>query len=230
MKTYIKLIIIVVLLPLMGCGDYLERYPLNNPSDATFLSNETELKMAVTGCYSALWYKVEELPFNMCFDAITDIGFDRNGSALQAIGRGAQDSRNATIVSFWTNMYAGIAKCNYVLANMERGKSVISETVYKQSESEARFLRALFYSYLVELYGGVPLVKVPLTLSDAQLPRSSKEEVVAFILTELDQCAEFLPQVNKPTSGQQKGQHGRWLRGLHCITKNGMCLSVPHKR
>ena len=54
MKTYIKLIIIVVLLPLMGCGDYLERYPLNNPSDATFLSNETELKMAVTGCYSAL--------------------------------------------------------------------------------------------------------------------------------------------------------------------------------
>lgn len=202
MKSYIKLIIIVFLLPFMGCEDYLNRYPLNNPSDATFLSNETELKMAVVGCYSALWYKVEEMPFHMCFDAITDIGFDRNGSALQAIGRGAQDSRNGTIVDFWTNMYAGIAKCNYVLANMERGKSVIPDAVYKQSESEVRFLRALFYSYLVELYGAVPLVTVPLTLSDAQLPRKAKEEVVTFILTELDKCAENLPQKNSPTTGR----------------------------
>ncbi|HZL12437.1 MAG TPA: RagB/SusD family nutrient uptake outer membrane protein [Prolixibacteraceae bacterium] len=202
MKLHIKLIIIVFSLSLMGCEDYLNRYPLNNPSDVTFLSNETELKMAVAGCYSQLWYQVEEMPFFMCFDQMTDLGFDRNGSSLQAIGRGAQDSQNGTVVSFWTNMYAGIAKCNYVLANMERGKSVIPDAFYKQSESEVRFLRALYYSYLVELYGGVPLVTIPLTLSEAQMSRNTKEEVVSFILTELDQCAEYLPQQNKPTLGK----------------------------
>ncbi len=202
MKTYIKLSIIAFAFLFTGCEDYLNRYPLNNPSDITFLSNETELKMAVAGCYSALWYKVEEMPFHMVFDAITDIGFDRNGSQLQAIGRGAQDSRNGTIVDFWTNMYAGIAKCNYVLANMDRGKAVITETVYKQSESEVRFIRAMLYSYLAELYGGVPLVIKPLTLSGAQIPRNTKDEVVDFILNELSQCAEFLPQANKPTSGR----------------------------
>ena len=202
MKSNIKLIIVFFSLLLMGCEDYLNRYPLNNPSDVTFLSNETELQMAVTGCYGALWYKVEEMPFHLCFDQITDIGFDRNGSQLQALGRGAQDSRNGTIVDFWTNMYTGIAKCNYVLANMERGKSVIPEATYKQCESEVRFLRALFYSYLAELYGGVPLVKTPITLSEAKMKRNTKEEVVDFILTELDQCAVFLPQKNNPTSGR----------------------------
>lgn len=202
MKNYIKLFIVAFTITLFGCEDYLNRYPLNNPSDVTFLSNETELKMAIAGCYSGLWFKIEDMPFQLCLDAATDIGFDRNGSALQALGRGAQDSRNGTIVSMWTNLYAGIAKCNYVLKNMERGKSVIAEANYKQYESEVRFLRALYYSYLIELYGGVPLVTTPLTLSEAQMPRSSKEEVANFILTELDQSAQNLPQINKPTSGK----------------------------
>src|SRR5665648_19432 len=209
MKLHIKLIIIVFSLSLMGCEDYLNRYPLNNPSDVTFLSNETELKMAVAGCYSQLWYQVEEMPFFMCFDQMTDLGFDRNGSSLQAIGRGAQDSQNGTVVSFWTNMYAGIAKCNYVLANMERGKSVIPDAFYKQSESEVRFLRALYYSYLVELYGGVPLVTIPLTLSEAQMSRNTKEEVVSFILTELDQCAEYSPNSSYMDLFQYAGQSSK---------------------
>ena len=178
MKSYKKLIVIVFALSFFGCEDYLNRYPLNNPSDVTFLSNETELKMAVAGCYSTLWYNFEGMPFHLCLDAASDIEWDRNGSTLQAVGRGSVDSRNGLIVAFWTNMYAGIAKCNYVLANMERGKSVIPEAAYNQYESEVRFLRALFYSYLVELYGGVPLVETPLTLSEAQMPRNSKEEVV----------------------------------------------------
>ena len=202
MKSYKKLIVIFFALSFFGCEDYLNRYPLNNPSDVTFLSNETELKMAVAGCYSTLWYNFEGMPFHLCLDAASDIEWDRNGSTLQAVGRGSVDSRNGLIVAFWTNMYAGIAKCNYVLANMERGKSVIPEAAYNQYESEVRFLRALFYSYLVELYGGVPLVETPLTLSEAQMPRNSKEEVVNFILTELDQCAQYLPQQNKPTSGK----------------------------
>lgn len=202
MKKYIQIVVFVCSISLLGCEDYLERYPLNNPSDVTFLSNETELKMAVAGCYSTLWYNFEGMPFHLCLDAASDIEWDRNGSMLQAVGRGSQDSRNGLIVDFWTNMYAGIAKCNYVLANMERGKNVIPESVYKQCESEVRFLRALFYSYLVELYGGVPLVKKPLALSEANMPRNSKEEVVSFILEELDQCAQNLPQQNKSLSGK----------------------------
>ncbi|QGY42424.1 RagB/SusD family nutrient uptake outer membrane protein [Maribellus comscasis] len=204
MKSKIKYSIIFILLTFLfvSCEDYLEKYPLNNPSDATFLSNQTELEMAVTGCYNAMWTSVQGMPFHLVFDQISDIGWDRNGSALQAIGRGSADSRNSDIVSLWTNLYKGIAKCNYVLANMERGVDNIPTDVYAQSKAEVRFLRAFYYHYLAELFGGVPLVTQPLTLSEANITRSSKADVVDFILTELDECANDLPQENDPLAGR----------------------------
>jgi hypothetical protein len=204
MKSKIKYSTIFIFLTLLfvSCENYLEKYPLNNPSDATFLSNQTELEMAITGCYNTMWTKVQEMPFHLVFDQISDIGWDRNGSALQAIGRGSADSRNGDILGLWTNLYKGIAKCNYILANMERGQENIPAGVYAQSKAEARFLRAFYYHYLAELFGGVPLVTQPLSLSEANIARSSKADVVDFILTELDECANDLPQENNPISGR----------------------------
>lgn len=204
MKSNMKQILQTLLLAtlLVSCDDYIERYPLNNPSDATFLSSETELNMAVTGCYNALWTKVQSMPFVPVFDQISDIGWDRNGSPLQAVGRGAADSSNGDLLGLWTDLYEGIAKCNYVLTNMVRGEENIPTDVYNQSKAEVRFLRALYYHYLVELWGGVPLVTQPLTLSEANVPRSSKSEIVDFLLTELEECASDLPVENNPTNGR----------------------------
>jgi len=202
MKIHIKSIIAASMILLMSCEDYLEKDPLDSPSDATFISTGTELEMAVSGCYNKLWFKVEDMPFHLCFDIVSDIGWDRNGSALQAVGGGAHDSKNSTVSSLWTNLYAGISRCNYVVNNMERCKDVVSEDLYNRRRSEVRFLRALFYHYLIELYGGVPLVTDNLTLSEAQLPRNTKEEVADFILTELEECAADLTEENNPTSGR----------------------------
>lgn len=204
MKSNINFSLTFILLTflLVSCENYLEKYPLNNPSDATFLSNETELQMAVTGCYNKLWIKVQEMPFVTLFDQISDIGWDRNGSPLQAVGRGDTDSKNADLLTLWTNLYQGIARCNYVLANMERGQSNISPQVYAESKAEVRFLRALYYHYLTELWGGVPLVKTPLTLSEANVSRTPKNEIVDFLITELNESAIDLPQENNPLSGR----------------------------
>lgn len=204
MKNKIKYSIFALLLTIsfVSCEDYLEKYPLNNPSDATFLSNETELKMAVTGCYNTLWSNVQSMPFHLVFDVVSDIGWDRNGSPLQAVGRGSADSSNGDLLGLWTNLYQGISRCNYVLANMERGQENIPAAVFARSKAEARFLRAMYYHYLIECWGGVPLVTQPLSLSEANVARSSKSDVVDFILTELDECANDLPQVNNPISGR----------------------------
>ncbi|MBW6533606.1 MAG: RagB/SusD family nutrient uptake outer membrane protein, partial [Mariniphaga sp.] len=62
--------------------------------------------------------------------------------------------------------------------------------------------RAFYYHYLIELWGGVPLVTEPLTLSEANVGRSSKSEIVDFILTELNECVNDLPQENNPVLGK----------------------------
>ena len=203
MKKYTLYSIFMVLSSIfISCEDYLDKQPLNNPSDGTFLSTETELKMAVTGCYSGLWSNYEGLPFQLAFDAITDIGYERNGSGMQAVGRGDHDSRTNYIIQMWRDMYSSIAKCNYVLENAERGTENINPDVMAESIAEVRFLRSFYYHYLIELYGDVPLVTSTLSLSNSNFARDPKSTIVDFIIKELEESVQDLPAENDPLSGR----------------------------
>ena len=121
--------------------------------------------MALTACYSDLWLNFSVMPFMLTFDYLTDIGYERDVSALQALGQGAGDATNKVIVDYWKGFYNGISKCNNLIQNMERGRANVNAATYAQIKAEARFLRALYYSYLIELYGDVPLVTEVLSLS-----------------------------------------------------------------
>jgi hypothetical protein len=91
------------------------------------------------------------------------------------------------------SFYKLIARCNFILDNVNKVKDVTTPAIYARCIAEARFGRAYAYQNLIELYGGVPLVTKMLSLNDAQLPRNSKEEVLTFVLTELDEAAKDLP-------------------------------------
>ena len=187
---------------LSSCTGYLDKDPLNSPSDGTFLATETEMQMALSGAYTALWRDFETMTFFLSFDQASDIGYDRNTSDLQTMAQGSADAKNGMAKDFWQAFYQGISKCNYLLQNMERGEANVSPATYAGIRAEARFLRALYYSYLIELYGDVPLITQVLTLDDAQQPRTPKSDIADFILKELTEAAADLPSANKPTSGR----------------------------
>jgi hypothetical protein len=197
MKNYLKGCFIVAFLAigLSACkDDYLDKVPLSGPSDQTFFSNQDELILAVNGIYSALaFHPTDDMPFLTTIDAATDIGWDRNTSGLQSLAKGNQDSNNDYARSYWTNFYRVIGRCNFILDNAEKARSSTSPEIYMRSIAEARFARAFAYHNLIELFGGVPLVTKTLALNEAQLPRNTKEEVLAFVLTELDAAAADLP-------------------------------------
>ncbi len=184
-----------------SCSDYLDKNPLNSPSDQTFLATETEMQMALASCYSALWTDWETMTFFLSLDEASDIGYDRNTNGMQAMAQGAADANSDLAKNYWKAFYSGIAKCNYLLQNMSRGEDNVAPATYTQIKAEAQFLRALYYSYLIELYGDVPLITEVLTLETGQQPRNPKSEVVDFILKEYTEAAENLPSTNNPTSG-----------------------------
>lgn len=188
-------------LSLESCSDFLDKSPISSPSDQTFLQTETEMQMALTGCYSSLWTNWETMTFFLALDEASDIGYERNTNALQVMAQGAADAKNDIALNYWKAFYQGISRCNYLIENMHRGESVVDPDVFNQIKAEAKFLRALYYSYLIELYGDVPLITETLTLETAQQPRTPKSEVVDFILKEYTEAAEFLPVTNNPTSG-----------------------------
>ncbi len=183
-----------------GCKDeYLEKIP-SNPSSATFYSNADELQIGLLGCYSQLNYQEQNyglgnlrVPWHIFIDATTDICWDRTNGALQDIGKGTIDANNGVVLVKFRETYKGIARCNFLLDNIGKLKDKIPTALYNQSIAEARFIRALNYSYLLTLFGGVPLVTTTLTITDSQVPKSTKAEVADFIINEMEAASKDLP-------------------------------------
>lgn len=195
-----KLFIISISILFVSCSDFLEKAPLDAPSDKTFLSNETEIEMALTGCYNPLWSSWENMPFFLELECLSDNGWDRNTNDVQKLGEGANDAKSAFAQQIWTQCYQGIARCNYLINKLPKGEN---EAGYiNESKAEAQFLRAYYYSYLIDLYGDVPLVLETLTLETASIPRSPKEDVLTQIFKDYDEAAAVLSTQNKPTSGR----------------------------
>lgn len=175
-------------------SDYLSRNPLSGPSDETFFANEEELMLVVNGLYSAMTYlPIEFMPLNLAIDCASDIGWDRNNSPLQAIGRGNHDSNNNYVRTIWEQAYRVIGKCNFVLDNIHKLEGKMDADLYNRSKAEARFIRAFTYQYLIDYFGGVPLVTHGLQLSEAQIPKSPKNEIADFVINELQDVAAVLP-------------------------------------
>lgn len=194
MKKLLKYILVLpIFLFSLSCEDYLDRLPLDAPSSETYFENETELEMAVTGVYNRLWFWPDGIAWFLAFDFASDDGWDRNGSALQALGRGEQNSDNNFTNAYWSHFYRAINRVNFITSRGSHLKEVMDPEKFNRLMGEARFLRAYFYSYLSELYGDVPLITTSLTLEESQTPRTSKSEVVDFILSELDEIENFVP-------------------------------------
>lgn len=188
-------IIVFLLLGLSSCQkNYLDKTPLSGPSDETYFSNQDELVLAVNGLYRyANYTPLDNMPLNLLLDNGTDIGWDRNNSPLQSLGKGNQDSNNGLAISVWTEAYKVIAKCNFILDNIDKVKDKSTVAIYNRSKAEARFIRAYTYQYLTDYFGSVPLITNVLTLETAQVAKTEKAAIVEFILKEFTEAAADLP-------------------------------------
>jgi len=109
----------------------------------------------------------------------------------------------------WSENYNRIRRCNVFLQQAAKYRSHFSDEWYRQRVAEVKFLRALFYSFLYQNYGGVPLISEPLdnqTMGDKIfVPRATMEETLAFIEADCDAAAADLPTKPAATGRAAKG-------------------------
>lgn len=190
-----KIFFITISIFLLGCSKQLDKYPLDAPSTETFLKTEAELRAAIAGCFSPFSLRFGENPYVIWFDMYSDIAANRDETPHSYWGSPTAGNVNA----IWNTMYTVIARCNFVLDNIDR-ISGASEAVVNQSKGEAKFLRAYAYSLLSQFYGDVPLITTTLSLSEAYVSRDTKALVVDFILSELSEAANLLQVTNAPNT------------------------------
>lgn len=101
--------------------------------------------------------------------------------------------------NFWEHYYKGIRTATTFINNIEGNKQILEDregqNFIKRRKAEARFLRAFFYAELLKQYGPVILLgdqeidpDLPLTDPAMQIQRSSYDECVDYIVSELNQA------------------------------------------
>ena len=177
----------VLLLFITSCSsDFLDRNPLDQPSNETFWNTEKDALAAATGCYEG-WFSMDEVVYFDCASDNAYNPFPWEGWQVQATGYATANDYGQNYMK-----YDKIVRCNNFLANIDRPE--MSEEIRSRLTAEVRFLRAWHYFLKVTLYGDVPLVKEVLDVNNSYLPRTPKAEVVKFILDELNEIAPLLPE------------------------------------
>lgn len=178
----------LVLLFITSCSsDFLDRNPLDRPSNEAFWNTEKDALAAATGCYEG-WFRADALPY---FDCASDNSYNPfSWEGWQAHATGLSTPTNVGQSENYFK-YDKIVRCNNFLENIDR--PAMEEGLRKRLTAEVRFLRAWYYFQKVTLFGDVPLVTKVLTVDEANLPRDPKEKVIQFILDELTEIAPDLP-------------------------------------
>lgn len=179
---------------ILSCNkDYLNRFPESDPNSATYYTTADQLTLAINAAYNNLLYQQDGFPYQMQLEGTSDLVWQRPATDAQTIGLGQHTSNTAMIRTIWTQSYIGIGRCNALLENMIKAKSVTTAAQYSRIEGEAKFLRAYYYGTLISLYGDVPLVVKSIPTEESYLARTPKAEVLNAIFSDLDSAAAKLP-------------------------------------
>jgi hypothetical protein len=88
---------------------------------------------------------------------------------------------------FWASgkgLYYNIFVCNAVIEGLNKSNS-LTAPVKSQLLGEARFIRAFFYFYLINLYGDVPLTLTTDPAINSVMPRTAQQQVYQQIIDDL---------------------------------------------
>ncbi|MCC6286912.1 MAG: RagB/SusD family nutrient uptake outer membrane protein [Chitinophagaceae bacterium] len=91
-------------------------------------------------------------------------------------------SYNATsfyVDTWWQNLYKGVGACNQAIEQLPNITAPgLTEEVRTNMLAEAHTMRALYYFFLVRMYGAVPsITEVPKEVSGLNLPRTAAKDI-----------------------------------------------------
>ena len=175
-----------------GCYD-LETYPGDKVNEGTFYKTGDHAHQGLMGIYGMLRLN-EAYGYQFCFDHLGDIAYGYN---YYMMFLATYTDRDGTIQAHWQTFYDGIHRVNSFIRSVNRMGGIITDEQINEYVAEAKFLRAMFYFSLTDLFGGVPYYDESTNVNEEFMnlkqPRSSLEEVRAHILEDLDEAIKYLP-------------------------------------
>ncbi|MDP4210511.1 MAG: RagB/SusD family nutrient uptake outer membrane protein [Bacteroidota bacterium] len=188
-----KVIFLAILPALFASCNKLDVTPVGSLTSSNFPKSDADAIALVNGAYvynsqiSTYTSYMTDLPSDeeKCGEAITSAG--------APIGTYDHTPSNAIIYLAWTYLYQGATAANDVIDQVSAA-SGISSTIKARTINEAKFLRALYYFYIVRYWGDAPLV---LHSTDSKTPvRSSVDAIYTQIVADLNDATALPAQAD----------------------------------
>ena len=206
-------------------SDFLEITPSDRFTEDAVWTDQALIEAFIANTYrtvpSGLRYSLYGL------SVVTDENNARSNSWAWSVWAGNLTADDLREVDYWTgadsrnmNYWQPISRVNLFFENIdrEREKEIDPETKNRMI-GEMKVIRAHSYFKLISLFGGVPLFTKPFTLTDNfKLPRNSYDEVMNFIILELNEAIDLLP------AGYEVKDMGRITRGAAMAVKSRALL------
>ncbi len=128
-----------------------------------------------------------------------------DGGLWQSMYKHSWDAGNEIVKNAWVYLYKVITLCNRSLEKLEAHTGLDDSHRLLTYRCEVRALRAIYYWYLLDLYGNVPIVttsEIPLS----EILQSNREEVFIFAVQELTQSLALLATENSAHEGDYYGR------------------------
>lgn len=192
-KISLGIISLITLFTISCNKDFLDTQPLDRISSNATWSDGALSEAFVNGEYSFLGYGGFE---EQALAAYTDEAmFTHSGRNINTFTDGNESPSNLAWFSStyeWSNMYLAIRQCNIAIENLPKA-TFDNKTLRDRLLGESYFMRAYFYQQLVRFYGGVPIIQKAYGLNeDYKVTRSSYEDCIKFIISDLDKASELL--------------------------------------
>ena len=184
-----------------SCSDFLDASNKSNVTDKQTFATKEGFNSLVNDAYQHLQNVYAAPLFTSCFSAGTDMYADARNKMNEPLNTyETLTPENTDIKNLYTYLYAGIRAANSVSYYAQTAQ--VDEKTKGQLVGEARVLAAYEYYLLVNNFGGVPIMKDFLTTAGTGYPKSSAEDVYAYIISELeDVISKNVLQASTATKG-----------------------------
>jgi hypothetical protein len=162
----------------------------------------------LSSSYGVPYWRMQELSTDEAILPARDGNFDDGGQYRQ-LHYHSWTFDHANVVGVWQWGFSGINTCNRLITVVNSSSS--TDAVKAANVAEIRAMRALYYFFMMDLYGNVPIITTfPVATPPATQARSA---VFAFIESELKAVLPILPAKSSNASTNTL-QYGRPTKGM----------------
>lgn len=208
------LLVIITLLSLISCENFLTEELKGSFSTETFYKNEVQATQIINGAYNGIAFTNTNNAIWVFGDVASDDAVKGGNPGDQAeisyIDDFTADSNNGFIRTYWQFAYESITRANTVIA----GVPAISmdEALKARILGEAKFIRAYTYFNLVNIFGKVPMkLSPPVTQEAIHVPLSEVAAIYIQIEKDLTEAAAVLPPAYSSPADKGRATKGAAL-------------------